>query len=74
MAPSEELDAVRKLAVLAQVAVIRVRADNPAPRTAMREGSHLRKLARSTAGVCLSRVMLERASASQDGTGGGSVR
>lgn len=35
MAPSEDLDAVRKLAVLAQVAVIRVRAGNPAPRTAL---------------------------------------
>jgi hypothetical protein len=32
------------------------------------------KLARSIAGVCLSRVMLVRASASQAGTGGGSAR
>lgn len=39
-----------------------------------REGYHVCKLARSTAGMCLSRVMLVRASASQDGTGGGSVR
>ena len=35
MAPSEDLDAVRKLAVLAQVAVIRIRAGNPAQRTAL---------------------------------------
>jgi ATP-dependent DNA ligase len=32
------------------------------------------KLARSIAGVCLSRVMLVRARASQAGTGGGSAR